>query len=57
MDSIIETANKISNMEIRGASRIARAAAKALRDLAFQSRASYIDEFDSEIERSAKCHE
>jgi ribose 1,5-bisphosphate isomerase len=54
MDSIIETANKISDMEIRGASRIARAAAEALRDLAFHSKASSIDEFNSEIERGAE---
>ena len=37
---VTETAEKIKNMEIRGAGRIARAAAEALRDHALSSRST-----------------
>ncbi|RMF91375.1 MAG: ribose 1,5-bisphosphate isomerase [Methanobacteriota archaeon] len=48
LEQVRETADKISSMEIRGAGRIARAAAEALKDLALQSTAEeaagYLDE-------------
>jgi ribose 1,5-bisphosphate isomerase len=48
-----ETAEKIKSMEIRGAGRIARAAAGALRDHALTLRAPSYDAFRQEMERAA----
>ena len=48
-----ETAEKIKNMEIRGAGRIARAAAEALRAEALRSKSSIPSAFVDEMERAA----
>jgi ribose 1,5-bisphosphate isomerase len=48
-----ETAEKIKSMEIRGAGRIARAAAGALRDHALTVRAPVYEAFRQEMERAA----
>jgi ribose 1,5-bisphosphate isomerase len=48
-----ETADKIKSMEIRGAGRIARAVAEALRDHALAVRARAPDVFRQEMERAA----
>lgn len=48
-----ETAEKIKNMEIRGAGRIARAAAEALRSEALRSKSSIPSAFIDEMERAA----
>jgi len=48
-----ETADKIKSMEIRGAGRIARAVAEALRDHAFAVRATAPDAYRQEMERAA----
>jgi ribose 1,5-bisphosphate isomerase len=48
-----ETAEKIKSMEIRGAGRIARAAAEALRTQALGSKASITTAFADEMERAA----
>ncbi len=52
-DQLLETAEKISSMEIRGAGRIARAAARALRDYAISLDVRSLDEFNSEMKRAA----
>jgi ribose 1,5-bisphosphate isomerase len=51
--SVPETAEKIKSMEIRGAGRIARAAAGALRDHALTIKAPSYDAFRQEMERAA----
>lgn len=53
MNQVLETADRIRSMEIRGAGKIARAAAKALRDLAIGLDAKSLDEFNSEIKKAA----
>lgn len=53
MDQLLETAEKISSMEIRGAGRIARAAARALRDHAIGLDARSLEEFNSEMRCAA----
>lgn len=53
MDQLLETAEKISSMEIRGAGRIARAAAMALRDCAIGLNVRSLEEFNSEMRRAA----
>jgi ribose 1,5-bisphosphate isomerase len=50
---VSETAEKIKSMEIRGAGRIARAAAGALRDYALTVRAPYYDSFREDMEKAA----
>lgn len=50
---VTETAEKIKSMEIRGAGRIARAAAEALRDHALTVKARDIAAFRQEMERAA----
>ena len=50
----IETAEKIKSMEIRGAGRIARAAAEALRAEALRSKALITSAFVDEMERAAE---
>jgi ribose 1,5-bisphosphate isomerase len=52
---VTETAEKIKNMEIRGAGRIARAAAEALRDQALSIRVTTTASFLAEMERSAEA--
>jgi ribose 1,5-bisphosphate isomerase len=52
-DQVMETAQKIRRMEIRGAGRIAIAAAGSLRDFALALDAGSLDEFDSEIRRAS----
>ncbi|MCL7410389.1 MAG: ribose 1,5-bisphosphate isomerase [Methanosarcinaceae archaeon] len=54
MNQLQDTAEKISSMEIRGAGRIAKAAAIALRDYAGSLEAGSIEEFSSLIENAAK---
>lgn len=53
MDLVLETARKISSMEIRGAGRIARAAAASLRDFSLDSRAQSLNDFNSEVKQAA----
>ena len=52
--SVPETAEKIKSMEIRGAGRIARAAAEALRDHAISLKVNDLPAFTAEMERAAK---
>jgi ribose 1,5-bisphosphate isomerase len=54
MEQVLETARKISSMEIRGAGRIARAAAAALRDLAIQLDVRNVEEFNLEMRRAER---
>ena len=54
MEPITETARKIDRMEIRGAGRIARAAAASLRDLAQQLDVKSLEEFNSRIKDAAE---
>jgi ribose 1,5-bisphosphate isomerase len=51
--SVPETADKIKNMEIRGAGRIARAAAEALRDHALSQVSKTLPAFVAEMEEAA----
>jgi ribose 1,5-bisphosphate isomerase len=53
MEQMLETARKISSMEVRGAGSIARTAAAALRDLAFRLDVASREEFNSRIEEAA----
>lgn len=52
-DQIMDTAQKIRSMEIRGAGRIAIAAAASLMDFALALDAGSLDEFNSEVKRAA----
>ena len=54
MESIIRTAEKIKNMEIRGAGKIARAVADALKVHAQSIDIDSPNEFDTEMKRSAQ---
>ncbi len=51
---VLEIAEQIRNMEIRGAGKIARSAAYALRLQAEKSRAKDVDEFWKEMKQAAK---
>ncbi|MFA4934627.1 MAG: ribose 1,5-bisphosphate isomerase [Candidatus Methanoperedens sp.] len=53
MKQLKETAGKIKSMEIRGAGRIARAAAGELRDYAYRIRIKDIDEFNKKMKAAA----
>lgn len=53
MDQVLDTAEKIRSMEIRGAGRIATAAAAALRDFSRDLQVQSLDEFNSEVQRAA----
>jgi ribose 1,5-bisphosphate isomerase len=53
MEKVLETAGRINSMEIRGAGRIARAAAEALRDYAVSLDTTGLYEFNSEMEKAA----
>lgn len=54
LNQLQDTAEKISTMEIRGAGRIAKAAAVALRDYAGSLKVDSMDEFTTKIENAAK---
>ncbi|MGA9140821.1 MAG: ribose 1,5-bisphosphate isomerase [Methanocella sp.] len=54
MSTLTDTAEKIRNMEIRGAGRIARAAALALREEAGSIQADSLDEFNRKMHESFK---
>ncbi len=53
MDQVLDTAGKISRMEIRGAGRIAAAAAASLRDFALTVEAKDKAEFDDRMKEAA----
>jgi ribose 1,5-bisphosphate isomerase len=53
MDQVLETSEKISSMEIRGAGRIATAAASSLRDFSLALEAHSLEEFNQQMERAA----
>ncbi|MDI9394442.1 MAG: ribose 1,5-bisphosphate isomerase [Euryarchaeota archaeon] len=53
MEKVKETAEKIRTMEIRGAGRIAKAAAEAVRDYAAQLEAASIEEFAARIREAS----
>jgi ribose 1,5-bisphosphate isomerase len=53
MDQVLETAEKISSMEVRGAGRIATAAAGSLRDLSMALEAQSLEEFNLQLENAA----
>lgn len=54
MKQLEETAQKIKSMEIRGAGKIARAAAAQLRDLSTRIESSQLDEFNREMKQAAR---
>lgn len=54
MDNLLETANKIKSMKIRGAGRIARAAAAELSDYAGRIQTADIDDFNLRMKDAAK---
>jgi ribose 1,5-bisphosphate isomerase len=53
MEDLLDTAEKIRSMEIRGAALIGRAAASALKEFALAIEPSGIDEFRAEVGRAA----
>jgi ribose 1,5-bisphosphate isomerase len=53
MNQVLETAEKISSMEVRGAGRIATAAAASLRDFSMTLEVKSLDEFNAELENAA----
>ena len=53
MDQVLETAEKISSMEVRGAGRIATAAAASLRDFSMTLEAQNLEEFNLQLENAA----
>jgi ribose 1,5-bisphosphate isomerase len=53
MDQVLETAEKISSMKVRGAGRIATAAAASLRDFSMTLEVKSLDEFNAELENAA----
>lgn len=54
MEDLLDTAEKIRSMEIRGAALIGRAAAGALKKFALSIEPSGIDEFNAEVGRAAE---
>ncbi len=54
MKQLLITAQKIKTMEIRGAGRIARAAAEELRDYALRLKVSDLEEFNEKMKAAAK---
>jgi ribose 1,5-bisphosphate isomerase len=54
MEDLLDTAEKIRSMEIRGAALIGRAAASALKDFALSIEPAGIDEFNFEVGRAAE---
>ena len=53
MDQLLDTAEKIRSMEIRGAALIGRAAAGALKEFALAIDPSGIEEFNAQVDRAA----
>ena len=53
MDQVLETARKIRSMEVRGAGRIATAAAASLRDFSTAQKPQSLDEFNAELKNAA----
>jgi len=53
MDQVLKTAEKISSMEVRGAGRIATAAAASLRDFSMTLEAQNLEEFNLQLENAA----
>ncbi|MDD1722304.1 MAG: ribose 1,5-bisphosphate isomerase [Methanothrix sp.] len=54
IDQVIQTSAKISSMEIRGAGRIASAAAASLRDFSLAAEAESLDEFNAQMKAAAQ---
>jgi ribose 1,5-bisphosphate isomerase len=54
MEELLETAEGIRSMEIRGAALIGRAAAGALKDFALAIEAASLEEFNGEVRRAAE---
>ena len=54
IDQVIQTSARISSMEIRGAGRIASAAAASLRDLALAAEAESLDDFNAQMKAAAQ---
>lgn len=54
MDKVLDTAEKIRTMDIRGAGTIARSAAEALKGYALRLNTASKDEFDSQVSGAAK---
>ncbi|UEC43514.1 MAG: Ribose 1,5-bisphosphate isomerase [Methanothrix sp.] len=54
MEELLDTAEKIRTMEIRGAALIGRAAASALQDFALSIEAASLEEFNGEVRRAAE---
>jgi ribose 1,5-bisphosphate isomerase len=54
IDQVLQTSEKIRSMEIRGAGRIASAAAAALRDLSREAEAQSLEDFNQQMENAAK---
>ncbi len=54
MNKLKETAQKIKNMEIRGAGKIARVAAAQLRDLSMRIASVQLEEFNREMKQAAR---
>ncbi|MEI6103375.1 MAG: ribose 1,5-bisphosphate isomerase [Methanothrix sp.] len=53
MDKVLETSGKISSMEIRGAGRIATAAAASLRDFSKAMQTESLEDFNLQMEKAA----
>jgi len=53
IDQVLETSARISSMEIRGAGRIAAAAAASLRDFAIAAEAKSLEDFNQQISQAA----
>ena len=53
IDQVLETSEKIRSMEIRGAGRIATAAAVSLRDYALALQSQGLDEYDQQMQQAA----
>jgi ribose 1,5-bisphosphate isomerase len=54
IDQVIQTSAKISSMEIRGAGRIASAAAASLRDFSMVTEAQSLEEFNIQMDTAAR---
>lgn len=54
IDQVLETSEKIRSMEIRGAGRIATAAAVSLRDYALALQSQGLDEYDQQMKQAAE---
>lgn len=54
IDQVLQTSEKIRSMEIRGAGRIASAAAASLRDLSREAEAQSLEDFNHQMENAAQ---